>query len=104
MRWAVNLYTTESARKKLPSIMRRVRTGRLQPGVCLITLASNEQNLLDIIPAASYLQRGVAALSPDIVGVAKGEEEAQMLAARIVSDVWEKSGSFDVRNYFKFQE
>lgn len=104
MRWAVNLYTTESTKKKLPRIMWKVRMRKVQPELRLITIASNGQNLLDIIPAAAYLQKGLANLSPDIVGVAKGQEEAQMLAVQIISDVWEKSGGFDVRNYFEFRE
>ena len=51
MRWAVNLYTTEKTKKMLPRIMHKVRTGRVQSGVWLITIASNEQNLLDIFHA-----------------------------------------------------
>lgn len=104
MRWAVNLYTTESTKKVLPRIMQKVGKRKVQPGIRLITLASNEQNLLDIIPAVSYLQKGLAGLSPDIVGVAKGQEEAEALAAQIVSDVWKQSGGFDVRAYFEFRE
>ena len=104
MRWAVNLYTTESAKKTLPRIMRKVRMRKIQPNLRLITLASNEHNLLDIIPAAAYLQKGLANLSPDIVGVAKGQEEAEELAAQIVFDVWKQSGGFDVRAYFEFRE
>lgn len=104
MRWAVNLYTTESTKKMLPRIMRRVRKKKLLPTVKLITLASNEKNLLDIIPAEAYLQKGLAAMNPDIVGIAKGQEEAEALAAQIVFDVWRESGSFDVRTYFEFRE
>lgn len=104
MRWAVNLYTTEQTRKKLPLIMRKVRKRRLQPEIRLITLSSNIQNLLDIIPASAYLQTGLANLNPDIVGIAKGQEEAEELAVRIILDVLKNTGSFDVRKYFKFQE
>lgn len=104
MRWAVNLYTTESTKKVLPRIMQKVRKRKLQPNLRIITLASNEQNLLDIIPAAAYMQKVMADLSPDIVGVANGQEEAQELAAQIIFDVWEKSGGFDVRTYFEFRE
>lgn len=104
MRWAVNLYTTEQTQKKLPFIMQKVRKGRLQPDIRLITLASNENNLLDIIPAAAYRQKGLAGQNPDIVGIAKGQEEAEMLAVQIVLDVWNSYGSFEVRKYFRFQE
>lgn len=104
MRWAVNLYTTESTKKHLPRIMRAVRRRRLLPSIRLVTIASNEQNLLDIIPAAAYLQHGLRLLNPDIVGIAKDQEEAKELAAQIIGDVWSRRGNFDVRSYFEFRE
>lgn len=104
MRWAVNLYTTGQTKKKLPRIMQKVHRGKIQPEIRLITLASNPQNLLDIIPASAYIQKGLEKLSPDIVGIAKGQEEAETLAVQIVLDVWQAHKNFDVRKYFKFQE
>lgn len=104
MRWAVNLYTTQSTKKALPRIMQRIRKRRLQPDVKVITLASNEKNLLDIVPAEVFLQKGLSFLNPDIVGLAKGQEEAEELAVQILLDVFEKSGGFDVRKYFEFRE
>lgn len=104
MRWAINLYTTEKTRKKLPMIMRKIRKKKLQPGVWLITLASNEQNLLDLFHSVCYLQPVFEKLNPDIVGVAQDEETAKELVMEITKDVYEKQGNFDMRTYFKFQE
>ena len=104
MRWAVNLYTTEKTKRALPRIMQKTRMGKLQPGVWFVTLASNEQNLLDIFHSVYYIQTMFAKLNPDIVGIAESEDAARELVLKIVEDVWKQKGNFNVRAYFKFQE
>lgn len=104
MRWAVNLYTTEKTKKILPRIMYKTGKRKLQPGIWLITIASNEQNLLDIFNSIYYVQPAFANLNPDIVGIAESEEAARELVTEIVQDVYKINGNFDVRAYFQFQE
>lgn len=104
MRWAVNLYTTEKTKKKLPVIMQRIRKRKIQPGLWIITIASNEKNLLDIFSSVYYLQPMFSKMNPDIVGIAENEESAKELTVQILQDVYEKEGNFDVRSYFQFQE
>lgn len=104
MRWAVNLYTTEKTKKTLPRILRRIGKKKLTPGIFLVTIASNEQNLLDIFNSVYYLQPALAGMNPEIVGIAESEEAAKELVRRIVEDVWEQNQNFDVRTFFRFQE
>ncbi len=104
MRWAVNLYTTEKTKNMLPRIIQKLRRGKLQPGIWLITIASNEQNLLDIFQSVYYIQPMFAKLNPDIVGIADSEEAAKELLQKIVEDVYRETGCFDVRTYFEFRE
>ena len=104
MRWAVNLYTTEKTKNMLPRIIQKLRRGKLQPGIWLITIASNEQNLLDIFQSVYYIQPMFAKLNTDIVGIADSEEAAKELLQKIVEDVYRETGCFDVRTYFEFRE
>lgn len=104
MRWAVNLYTTEKTKRALPRIKHKLRTRRPQPGIFLITLASNEKNLLDLIQAVFYIQPMLQKMNPDIVGVAENEDAAKEMILKITEDVYKKQGNFDVRTYFEFQE
>lgn len=104
MRWAVNLYATEKTKKKLPRIMQKLRKRIPQPGIWLITLASNEQNLLDIFHSPYCLQPGFAGLDSEIVGVAESEEAAKELVVQIVQELYEATGGFDVRAFFEFRE
>lgn len=104
MRWAVNLYTTEKTKRAVPRIKHKLRTRRPQPGIFLITLASNEKNLLDLIQAVFYIQPMLQKMNPDIVGVAENEDAAKEMILKITEDVYKKQGNFDVRTYFEFQE
>lgn len=104
MRWAVNLYTTEKTKKKLPYIQHKLKGSVLQSGIWLITIASNEQNLLDIFHSIHYMQLMFAKLNPDIVGIAESEEAAHELVVKMTEDIYRETGSFDVRAYFKFRE
>lgn len=104
MRWAVNLYTTKKTDKNLSRIMKNVRKKKPQPSVWLITLASNQENLLDFFHSIYYIQPMFEKLNPDIVGVAESESAAKELVIRITEDVYRKNGNFDVKTYFEFQE
>ena len=104
MRWAMNLYTTEKTKKILPRIMRKTEEGKLQPGIWLLTIASNEHNLIDIFHSIHYMQPMFQRMNPDIIGVAENEDAAKELLIRMTEDVYRETSCFDVRNYFKFEE
>lgn len=104
MRWALNLYTTQKTKKCLPIIMNRLQRRRLQPGLWLITLSSNKENLLDIFQSIYYMQPMFEKLNPDIVGIAENEDAARALVIKILEDTYKQLGSFDVQTYFEFQE
>ena len=104
MRWAVNLYTTEKTKKMLPRIVQKTEHRKLQPGIWMIAIASNEKNLLDIFHSIHYMQPVFKKLNPDIVGVAESEDAAKELLIKMTEDMYRETGQFDVRSYFKFQE
>ena len=104
MRWAVNLYTTEKTKKMLPRIMLKLKKRKLQPGIWILTIASNEQNLLDLFHSIHYMQPIFEKTNPDIVGGAESEDAAKELLIQITEDLYRETGGFDVRTYFKFQE
>lgn len=84
--------------------MQRIRKRKIQPGLWIVTIASNEKNLLDIFSSVYYLQPMFSKMNPDIVGIAENEESAKELTVQILQDIYEKEGNFDVRSYFQFQE
>lgn len=102
MRWYRKLYVGETARKDRYRIVGKVKWRRLQKkNAYLITLASNEANLLDIYPANTMLWPYFRKKEILIVGIAVGYEEAVELACHIVAEVYSGTGSFDVRGYIE---
>lgn len=105
MRWYRNLYVGEKAKKDRYRIVGKVRWRRLQKkDAYLITLASNEANLLDIYPANSMLWQYFRKSDLLIIGIAKGYEEATELACHILAEVYTATAGFDVRNYVRERE
>ena len=63
MIWYKYLYLGETAKKHRFSILQKLRLGKVQPGVHVITPASGGHNLLDILPAYVLRQKGAAAFA-----------------------------------------
>ena len=65
-----------------------MRTKNAVPGVWLLTLPSNQQNNLDVIPADLLLQPAVRRNCPMIVGLAVSREEAFELVEAIALETY----------------
>ena len=70
-------------------------------GVYLVTLSENPGNLLEIVPSYMLIQKSYYARCPEIVGMAKGKDEAIDLAVDIVKNIYGETGAFQVKEYFK---
>lgn len=99
MIWYDKLYVGESIVHKTTKIKWKIMHNAGQIGIYVITLASNRQNLLDIIPSYELMQRGYPKREMVIVGLAKGYDEAVEVAASIVDEVYRNTGTFAVRAY-----
>ena len=99
MRFYKDLYVGEAARVKLNKIKKNIRTGKLQPGVYVISPAVSENDLLDIIP--SYMLHASRYRETEILGIAVTKEEALELCAQMITDVYSKTGTFDIKAFFK---
>lgn len=99
MRWYRHLYMGEQARKSRYRIVGKIRWNKLQMDVYVITLSSNQKDLLDIYPSYVLRQKYFQKQEYLIVGIAKGYEEALEVAARIVTEVYTETGAFGIREY-----
>ena len=101
MEWYDDLYVGESIRTKESRIRWKICHNAGQIHIYVITLASNPQNLLDIIPSQELMQKGYPKKHLYVIGLAKGYEEAIETAASIVNEVYQKTGTFDIAAYLK---
>ena len=101
MEWHEDLYLGSSIRHRHRKIKWKIIHNVGQIRVYVITLASNEKNLLDIIPSWELMQKYYPKRGLFVVGLAGTYDEALELAGRIINDVYRTTGGFDVRSYIR---
>lgn len=75
------------------------------PGIYYITPASIPGNLLDVFHNGMLFQPVFAkAQCTDVVGVAEGKQEALRLVQEIIKEIYDRTGSFDIRSYFREED
>lgn len=99
MQFYEHLYTGERAAKKRFFILQSLRKKKPCPDVYVITPASGGNNLLDILSCHELYRPWREEADLLIVGIALGYDDACLLAGRIVSEVYRKTGGFDVRGF-----
>lgn len=104
MKWYRNLYIGFRAKEKIRRIIWKTRHGKLQNNVFLLTLPTNEENLLDIIPANILLQPYFKRKEVWIAGIAVGREEAMEVLEVMVQKVLEETGQVNLKEYLKKQD
>ncbi len=100
MNWYGELYTDRTMEKKKKKTIREIEDGVYRGNTYLITLAANPENLLELFSVHElrfpYLRRNC----PLIVGMACCRESALLLFERIVKDVYDRTGTVKIREYF----
>lgn len=99
MKWYDNLYVGESIRHKRDKIKWKIKHNAGQINIYVITIASNPQNLLDIIPAQELMQKGYPKKDLFVIGIAQGMGEAQEVVKLIIDEVYQQTGGFDILPY-----
>ncbi len=99
MEWHKELYLGKSVRHRQRKVKWKImhRAGQLR--VYVITFASNEKNLLDIIPSWELMQKHYPKQGLSVIGLAGNYDEALELAGHIIHDVYHATGGFDVKRY-----
>ena len=98
MRWYERLYVGEKAKKFRYSVIQAVRERR-PLGYYVLTPAVDEKNLLELYPAVTFSLPYYRDQDLLIVGVALDFEDAARLSARIIDEVYRKTGGFDVKAF-----
>ena len=104
MRWYEDLYAGESIRHKIEKIKWKIRHNAGQIDIYVIALASNPQNLLDIIPAWELMQKAYPKQGMYIIGLAQGYTEALEVVTQIIDEVYQQTGGFAVAAYLQHKK
>jgi hypothetical protein len=103
MKWYSDLYIGASIGAERREIRQEISAGHQPPNIYILCLAANPADLLDIVPAHTVSRAGEYSREWEILGFARGKEEATLLAAVLMQDIFRMTGGFDVRNFVKGQ-
>lgn len=98
--WTSRLYVGNKLKKKKDKVIASINNSEVTLGVFCIAFATHPDNLFDIMNVNELLFPHYKKAQVCIVGLAKGKEEAVDLVQNMLMEVYNKTGSFDVRTYF----
>ncbi len=98
--WATHLYIGEKMEKSRDQAVTAMNNRKATFGVYCIAYASNPSNLFDIIEVNQLLFPHYTKTEVTIVGLAKGKQEALELLEKMLLEIYNQTGEFDVRTYF----
>lgn len=104
IKWYHTLYVDEKLEKNLDKIIEKLENEKLTFRVFCIALASNSQNMLDIIDANELLFKHYKRNEICILGLARTRENAISLVVKIIEEVYKKTNDVKIREYFKEKE
>ncbi|MFV0343237.1 MAG: hypothetical protein ACK5JH_10180 [Anaerocolumna sp.] len=101
IRWADKLYLSEDLRKKKTKMMKKIEGNNLNFEIYVIMLASNSDNLFDIINANELQFSYYSKKENYILGLAGSRGLAMVLVKDMIEEIYKETGDFLVREYFK---
>lgn len=93
------LFFGPQIKKRRKEILWKLRHQKPLHNIFLLTLPSNQQNLLDILPANLLLQSYYKRQDLFIIGVGKGRDETLELLRAFVERVYEETGDVKITDY-----
>lgn len=99
--WQKDLYLDGITKHMVHKIKDRVERERVQYPFFIVSLASNENNLLDIMHINELLFPYYRKRTTRVLGVAGSRQQAKIMAAAIISKVYQDTGTCDVRKFFQ---
>lgn len=96
-------YISPNLQNKSSRILRKINKKKKVKDLVCICIASNPNNLFEIIQLNELYKELYENKTYIVVGLANGDEEARILVKDIVQDVFAKQNNVDVRKFFKIK-
>ena len=104
MKFYRNLYVSESLEKKKDKIIQKMKKGKYPLTIYILALIEEGENQLEFYSSALLRQKMVSDEGIFVVGIAAGYDDAVYLVEDIAKEVYERTGSLDIRSYIQEQE
>ncbi len=80
-------------------IQSKINSGKVVPGIWLLTLSDHPDNAMEIIPAVMLNQRELYDRCPEIIGMANSLEQAIDMVKNLVDDLYQKTGEVRLKEF-----
>lgn len=106
MKWYKDLYVGYNLLERKREVIRKIKWGKQQFNIFVITLPENNYDTLEIYPSHVLTQKYYKKSDIVILGICYGRDEALDMMKLIIDDCIADTGSVDVRAYIsgKMQE
>jgi len=95
------LYVAEDLLKDKAKVIKKMKKGKLQMGVFVITLPVSQSDTLEIYPSYVLLQKVYKKLELTVVGLAGGQDTAFGLVEKMMNDCLKANENADIRGFFE---
>ena len=98
LKWYEGYYIEEGI-KNPDRIRESIDRRKPEPGIYLLTLSDNPDNLMEIVPAMLLVQKNLYRLCPRIIGMARSKDSAVQLAQSVIEQTYQATGNFNVEEF-----
>ena len=104
MDWYYDLYLGEKIAKKKNKLIYKIEDGKFTPSTYVIALPRNRRDVLETFPAEILKQKYYKKANIFVVGLAKGNEEANQVMLEIIQECWRETDTVNVRDFILDRE
>ena len=104
MKFYKNLYVSDGYKKKKEKLIQKMKDGKYPLSAFVLVLIENGPNQMEFYPTAMLYQGYLMTDNLYIVGLAESYMDAVYMVEEITREVYESTGTADIRSYMKSQE
>ena len=104
MKFYKNLYVSDGYKKKKEKLIQKMKDGKYPLSAFVLVLIENGPNQMEFYPTAMLYQGYLTTDNLYVVGLAESYMDAVYMVEEITREVYESTGTADIRSYMKSQE
>lgn len=99
-----NLYVSDGYQKKKQKMIQKMKDGKYPLSAFVLVLIESGPNQMEFYPTAMLYQGYLMTDNLYVVGLAESYMDAVYMVEEITREVYESTGTADIRSYMKSQE
>ena len=104
MKFYKNLYVSDGYRKKKEELIQRMKSGKYPLSAFVLVLIENGPNQMEFYPTVMLYQGYLETENIYVLGLAESYMDAVYMVEDITREVYEHTGTADIRSYIRAQE